>query len=205
MKLLSTLLIAALSTTAFAGPSVGPSKGPVATPPVEIKCPPLTYTYAEVGYFHTEVDGPGDPTNSAGYLDLTYDIGKNIFLEGTATAGSGDFDLLDFSAGLGYYYPITGNFHLTARAGLGYLDLDGADTDFSEFGYYLAPGFRAMVTCNLELWGKAFWSEYQNDDGGSWSIGGGLTYHFDEKIGLNGGYSKSEDGWVAQAGIRFKF
>lgn len=171
---------------------------------MEIKCPPLSYTYAEVGYFHTQVDTAGNPNNSAGYIDLLYDVGHNIFLEGTFTAGSGDFDLLDASLGLGYYIPITEKFHLTARAGAGYLDVD-VDGDFSEFGYYLAPGFRAMLTCNLELWGKAFYTEYDNDDSGSWSVGGGLTYHFNEKMGLTGGYSQDSDGWVAQAGVRFKF
>jgi opacity protein-like surface antigen len=203
---LSILALASLSTAAFGGTQAGSSKGPIAPPPMtEINCPPLTYTYAEVGYFHTEVDGPGDLTNSAGYIDLVYDIGNNIFLEGTLTAGSGDFDMLDASAGLGYYYPVTKNFHLTARAGVGYLDVDDSSEGFSEVGYYLAPGFRAMLTCNLELWGKAFYSEYENDDGGSWSVGGGVTYHLNEKMGLTAGYSHSDDGWVAQAGIRFKF
>jgi hypothetical protein len=191
-----TMAMAQAGTVSHAG------KGPVA-PPIP-GCPPMSYTYVEAGWFHTDVDAPGNPTNDAGYIDLLYDVGHNVFLEGTATLGGGDFDLVDLSLGAGYYFPLHEKFHLTARAGGGYLDVDLGE-GFNEFGFYLAPGFRFQVTCNLEIYGKAFYSEFQNDDGGNWSIGGGITYLINEKVGLNLGYSDADDGWVVQAGIRYNF
>ena len=197
-SILTSLFLAAAVSLAHAGaPAAKNPKNPVAPAPAP-GCDPMSYSYAELGWLHLDNNlGTAD----GGYLDLSYDVGHNLFLEGTASVLGGDFDFEEYGAGIGYYIPVTSKFHLVARTGWAYTDTAPGDP-FHE--WYISPGFRLQVTCNLELYGKAYFHVPENGDE-NWSVGAGALYWVCNKAAISAGAAWGEDDdWSVQAGIRIK-
>ena len=197
-SILTSLFLAAAVTLAHAGaPAAKNPKNPVAPAPAPA-CDGLSYSYAELGWLHLDNDfGTAD----GGYLDLSYDIGHNLFLEATGTIAGGDFDYGEYGAGIGYYLPITSKFHLVGRTGYAYTDTDpGAGIN----EWYVSPGFRYQVTCNFELYAKAY-LHIPEDADTNWSGGVGALYWVcPEAAVVVGGAVGENDEWSVQAGVRLK-
>jgi hypothetical protein len=202
MKNITCSLIATVAAVAVAqaGTSSAGGKGPVGkgvVTPVSAECPPLSYNNAELGYIHFSNDSVD---LDGGYIDLTYSPIQNVFVELTDTLFS---DSNELQLGAGVYYSVAQGVDLTLRGGY---SLNTPDEGDSVNGWYIAPGFRAQITCNLELFGKAYYSDDENSGSGTWSYGGGLVYSVNEQIGLVGGAAFSQDNaWSIQAGIRYNF
>lgn len=196
-SILTTLLVVAVSAAVHAGaPAAKNPKAPVAPAPAP-GCDPMSYSYAEVGWLHLDNDLG---TSDGGYLDLSYDVGHNLFLDGTFSLTGGDSDYREVGAGLGYYVPLTSKFHFVARTGWANADTDLGD---SVNEWYISPGFRLQVTCNLELYTKAYYHvpERGNDN---WSVGVGALYHVCKAAAITvGGAWGEDDEWSIQTGIRF--
>lgn len=196
-SILPTLLLAAVATFANAGSPVAKNpKAPVAPMPAP-GCDPMSYSYIEPGWLHLDNDLG---TSDGAYVDLSYDVGHNLFLEGTASYLGGDFDYQEYGAGVGTYYAITDRFHLVGRTGWAYTDIDPG-TGIHE--WYISPGFRFQVTCNFELYAKAYLHVTDEDE--NWSGGVGALYHLCPKTALTVGYALGQDDeWSVQAGFRIK-
>lgn len=194
-SILTSLLLVAVTTFANAGSPVAKNpKAPVAPMPAP-GCDPMSYSYIEPGWLHLDNNlGTAD----GGYVDLSYDIGHHLFLEGTANYLGGDFDYQEYGAGIGTYHAITDRFHLVGSTGWAYTDVDpGSATN----EWYVAPGFRYQITCNLELYAKAYLHVTEDDT--SWTGGAGLVYSVCKRAALTAGYAIGEDDeWSVQAGIR---
>ena len=198
-SILTTLLVVAVSAVAHAGaPASKNPKAPVAPAPAPAPgCDAMSYSYAELGYLHLDSNsGKSD----GGYLDLNYDVGHNLFLDGTVNLTSGDLDYKEFGAGLGYYVPLTSKFHFVARTGWANTDTN-LGSSVNEL--YLSPGFRLQVTCDLELYTKAYYHIPEAGDN-NWSVGVGALYHVCKSAAVTvGGAWGEDDEWSVQAGIRF--
>ena len=193
--LLTPLLLAASLTLAHAGT---PSAKAVTTPPPP-GCEDMSYSYLEAGWLHLDDKGIG--TSDGGYIDLNYDVGHNLFVDATANVLSGDFDYREFGAGVGAYLPRTKRFHFVARTGWAYADTN-LGSGVNE--WYVSPGFRLQVTCNLELYAKAYLHVPEVGDT-NWSGGVGALYWLCPKAALTvGGAWGEHDEWSIQTGIRLK-
>jgi opacity protein-like surface antigen len=196
MKKATTLLASlALASFASAGTTAPSGKGKVVVTP-EAPCPSvLNYSYIEAGYIHLDQD-LGQELNG-GYLDASYEVAPKILLDGSATLF--DENIEQYTVGIGTYFAVCQNFHLTGRTGYSRQNSDGGNLD----EWYIAPGFRAQFGCNLELWGKVYLNIGEDEEKLSYGIG--TTYHFTPHVGLTAGYAWSEDGWQVQTGLRYSF
>jgi hypothetical protein len=203
-KSATILATLALVSSSFAGTAmVGGGKGKAVTPagPAPADCPCLlTYSFAEVGVYHVDVDNVGDATG--GYADVYYNIAGNFFADASYTKVGSDLESDAFGIGIGGYLPIANCVHLVGRAGYSYFEADGGD---GEDALYVSPGIRAQVGCNVELYAKAYIEFADSDE--TVSYGAGAVYYFSKQIGLNVGYANSSDNdsWSLQAGLRYQF
>ncbi len=195
--LLATFALAASSFagTAMVGSGKGKAVAPAPAPAPECPCL-LSYNYVEAGWVRVDLDNVGDA--NGGYVDAYYTVANNVFVDASFTKIGGDLESDALTAGIGGYIPVANCVHLLGRAGFSYFD--GGDTTEA---WYISPGIRAQVGCNLELYAKA----YIEFDGGETfeSYGVGAVYHFTNNIGLNVGYAFSDDANSIQAGIRYQF
>jgi hypothetical protein len=196
--ILSSLLLGA--TAMAGGTSYGKGgKATVAPAPPAEPCPcHLQYTYLEAGWIRLDPDGGADASNG-GYVDAYYQVAPNFFIDGSATFLDSPEDSTGLGIGGGGYLPIFDCVHLIGRAGYTYYDADGFDENI----WYLSPGIRAQLGCNLEVWSKIYFNIGEEDE--KWSYGAGITYHMCPKSAINVGASTGEDGWALQAGLRYKF
>ncbi len=196
MKAIVSALLLIASSAIAGAPVKNPPQTPLMPPP---GCPPISYGYVEVGYIHQDFDGHG--TADGGYLDLNVPLIENLFLDASGTLTGGDVDYKGYSVGLGYAIPLSERFHFVARSGYGYTDLS---TTNGEHEWYLSPGIRALITCDLEFYTKAYYHMGEHED--SWSGGAGFVYAINENLGLDLGGAVGENGnWQALVGLRFNF
>lgn len=200
MKYIATI-IASLAAVAVANagtsaPAMSAGKGKAVIEPQTAPCPDmLKYSYLEAGWIHLDADNAS--TQDGGYIDASYEIIPRLLIDGSVTL----FDNSNqYTIGVGTYFPICSAFHLTARTGYSYYD---ADNGGSQNEWYISPGFRAMLTCHLELWGKVY-INVDNDETDV-SYGGGFTYHLCPHTGVTIGAAASDNAWSLQAGLRYQF
>ncbi|MBX7210695.1 MAG: hypothetical protein K1X78_20480 [Verrucomicrobiaceae bacterium] len=196
MKTLASLLLI-MASSAFAGtPYAKNPKAPALPPP---DCPPISYSYAELGYIHQQLDHLGHADGA--FLDLSHTLVDKLFWEGSATITGGDVDFQSYGTGLGYAIPFVKHCDFVARTGWSYSDSNRAG---GEHEWYLSPGIRALVTCDLEFYAKAYY--HVSEDENTWSGGVGFVYAVTPNVGLDLGGAIGEDGdWHAQFGIRYNF
>jgi hypothetical protein len=195
--ILTTLLAVALSAAAQAGTPVAKNpKAPVAPAPAP-DCDAMSYRYAELGWLHQDHQFG---TSDGGYLDLSYEVANHFFVDGTFSLTGGDLDYREVGAGVGYYLPLTKKFHFVGRTGWSNVDTD-LTSDVNE--WYVSPGLRLQVTCNLELYTKVYYHVPEVGDN-NWSVGVGALYHLCKAAALTvGGAWGEDDEWSIQTGIRF--
>jgi hypothetical protein len=199
MKAIASALLLLAASAAFAG-DAGSGKGaaPVAPAPAP-ECPVLNYSNATLGYIHQDFNGP---SADGGYLDLSYLLAGNLFFDGSVTLSSGDIDYTGVGAGLGYFIPLTDKIHFVGRTGWAMTDTD-LGSSLNE--WYVSPGLRARLTCNLEAYVKTYYHIPEEGEE-TWSGGVGVIYYLCDKSALDLGYAIGEDdNWHVQAGIRYNF
>jgi hypothetical protein len=202
-KTATILASIALASSSIAGTSMvsaGKGKAVTTEPTTSVECPCLlSYKFVEAGYIRTDVDNVGEA--NGGYVDAYYQVANNVFVDGSYTHNTGDLESDSLTVGAGGYVAVAKCVHLVGRAGYSYFDADGG----SEDAWYISPGIRAQVGCNLELYAKVY-IEFGDDDEFI-SYGGGAVYHINSNIGINVGYATNEDtdAWSLQAGLRYAF
>jgi hypothetical protein len=195
--LASALLITASAALAGTNDGGKAAKNTVIPPPPE--CPVLSYNYGELGYLHQDFNGP---TADGGFLEISHLLVGNLFFDGNVTLSSGDLDYTGAGAGLGYFIPVTDKVHFLARTGYSYTDTDLGGS-LSE--WYVSPGLRARLSCNLEFYAKAYYFVPEEGEN-TWSGGAGFVYYVSEKTALDLGAAVGEDdNWHVQAGLRYNF
>jgi hypothetical protein len=191
----SCLLAIAAISTATAGTSApsGKSSQPVAMPPPAVACPGgIAYNTIEADWVHIWADE--GPDADGANLELSYSPFNNVYVTGTAAVidAEGD-DIWGYTAGAGYFTPITENIDLVLEA--------GAIFDETENAFYARPHFRAKFGC-LELHAGA---KYYNYDDQQW--GGFVSAYYEVAqnvdLGVSGFYT--EDATSIQVGLRYKF
>jgi hypothetical protein len=193
------VLAASLPIFSSAGTS---AKQPVA--PVEEVRRALTYDYIEGGY--TGLIPSSGSGNHGGYFEASYSPVNNVFIFGRSAVMGGDDTLWDVALGLGLYVPLlqsdkapTVDFVL--RGGWNFSSFDnGDDTN----GWFVAPGFRALITDSLELNAQAFY--YNNEDGDDGiAAGAGMIYYFNKNLALTANYSYDfdDESHFVQSGVRY--
>jgi hypothetical protein len=194
----ATTLLASLALASFAsaGTTGSVGKGKVIVQNTPAACPSvLNYSYLEAGWIRLDQDA-ADVLNG-GYIDASYEVIPKLTLDGSATLF--EESVQQYTVGVGTYYAVCDMFHLTARTGYSRQNSDNGDIN----EWYIAPGFRAQLGCNLELWGKVYFNIGNDDTKVSYGVG--ATYHFCPHTGLTAGYAWSEDGSQVQAGVRYSF
>jgi hypothetical protein len=196
LALTASVSLAGTAMVAPTGKGSVPPKMDAASP-----CPNyLTYNFVEASYVYLDGDGP---TANGADLRVNYGIGNNLFLIGDVSKFGGDIDNTSFDVGLGGFIPVTQQFHLVGRGGYSYFDSDFDNSN----GWFAAVGFRAQVTCNLELNAKFQYGDlidFDNGDYTSWGVGG--AYHFNDAFALTGEYVQGEDDvYSLRGGVMFKF
>jgi hypothetical protein len=197
LALTASMSIAGTTMVAPTGKGTTPPKMEAPSP-----CPNyLTYNQVEVSYVH--LDGAGAGTGNGANVRVNYGIGNNLYLVGDTTKLGGDVDNFNLDLGLGGFLPLNERFHLIGRAGYSYFD--GGDSDSN--GWFAAAGFRAQVTCNLELNAKFQYGDLVDFDNGDYtSIGAGAMYHINDAFAVLAEYVWGEDdAWSTRAGVAFKF
>ena len=194
--IITSLAIAAVASAGTSAPMPSAGKGKAVVAPQPAPCPDmLKYSYLEAGWIRLDADD-GDVQNG-GYLDASYEVIPHLLVDGSVTLFE---DSNQYTVGVGSYYAICSAFHLTGRTGYSYYDTDDGG---SQNEWYISPGFRAMLTCNLELWGKVYINV--DSDETDVSYGGGFTYHFCPHTGVTIGAAASDNAWSLQAGLRYQF
>jgi hypothetical protein len=163
----------------------------------------LTYNFVDFGWLHQNT---GLGSNNGGYIDPSYNPFGNFLIGATGTLSSGDWDYSEVGVNIGYFVPLTEKFHLNLRTGWSVFD---TDVGGSTHEWNIQPGFRWQVSCDFELFAKAYYHVPEHGTA-NWSGGLGGIYHLNERIALlaGGGWAENPvdgDGWYVQSAIRYKF
>ena len=156
----------------------------------------LSYNYFETGFIQSRFNG--SDTANGGYAEFAHDLNKNFFLDGSFTFLEDGTDSQEYAIGVGAHLPLTKKIDLVGRVGYSYLD---AGAGFNQV--YTSVGFRAQVTCLIELYGKLYYTH--NRDSDDISGGGGIIWHLTDHVGLNTGAAWGREGWTWQAGVRYQW
>ena len=159
MKTSKVLAVLAASLPIFTSAGT-PAKQPVA--PVEEVRRAITYDYIEGGY--TGLIPDVGSSNHGGYFEASYSPFNNVFLFGRSAVLGGDDTLWDVALGLGLYVPLLPSdkaptLDFVVRGGWNFTSVDGGD---DTNGWFVAPGFRALLSESLELNAQAYY--YSNEE-----------------------------------------
>jgi hypothetical protein len=198
----SKILLAILASVPMLATAGTPAKQ-TAAPVVEVRRA-LTYNYVEGGY--TGLIPDVGSSSHGGYFEASYSPVNNVFLFGRAAVLGGDDTLRDVALGLGLYLPLLPSdkaptIDFVVRAGWNLSSVDG-DNDLNS--WFAAPGFRALVTDNLELNTQAYYYHTEEGDDAI-AIGAGLVYYINTHLAISANYSYDldDESHFVQSGVRY--
>jgi len=166
---------------------------------------PMSYTYVEGGYVHTELDDidvDGDGLGLAGSVAL----GDMFFLRGSYVTQDFDHnvDLNQFEIGLGGHYPLADRLDIVGS--ISYLDveLDFGPGNADDNGLDLRLGLRGRLTDVIEIEGGINYADLDDSgDDTSFSIDG--RYYFRPELAVGAGFETSDDATSFSIGLRYEF
>jgi hypothetical protein len=164
----------------------------------------LSYTYVDVAYVNTDLDGARDDVDGLA-LRGSLEITEQVFLFAGYADQSGDgVDFETYNLGIGYAWPIASNMDLYGK--LGYVE---AEADYRGFGgddsgYLLGFGLRSRLTEQVELEGSINYVDL-SDSGDDTSLGLAARWYIAEQValGLEGAFS--DDATTLGLGVRWNF
>jgi hypothetical protein len=171
----------------------------------------LGYNYGEINYLNTKLDDDGtfgiDVDGDGFGLQGAMALNSNVhaFVEFQTQDFDFDIGVDTWELGVGVNWPLADNVDLIGRAAYakGEADFDG-DEVFSENGYALQAGVRALVGEQVELEGLAHHTDLGEDlDGTTFRLTG--RYNFTEMFSGTLGAELDSDATTWMVGFRVNF
>ena len=173
----------------------------------------ISYTYADLGYVVTDVDGVSrdfDGFVLRGSIEVANDwFVYGRYLDQTLSFRGVDIDLQQFSVGAGYAWSFAPNMDLYGKVGYTQAELDTSGQgfgglDFDDDGYELGVGLRARPTEPLELEGAITYVDL-SDSGDDTSFGVAARWFFTENfaVGVEGDFADDANSYGI--GVRWAF
>ena len=189
-------------------------KVPIAEP-AGIAC--FSYDYIDLNYIYDDIDNSLFDRGHRYGIDFSKSIGNLFYLSAGYERSEYDYDLhninqfMDYESnryrlGVGIRHTLFNCVDLTLEGGATHTDVEVrnfSQYDNDYWGWYIAPGFRAMVTNNLELYGRAF---YHDEEGYQhWRFTPGLVYNVNQMIGLKVGGEFDDGDRALVLGVRVNY
>ena len=173
----------------------------------------IDYTYVELGYVTTDLDGIG--TDLDGFvLRGSFEVTDNWFLyarylDQGVSVGGVDFDAKQYGLGGGYAWSFADNMDLYGRIGYTEVELDASGGGFGgvsvdDDGYELGVGIRARPTELLELEGAVNYVDL-SDAGDDTSFGVAARWFITDVFALGVEGEFADDAETYGVALRLQF
>ncbi len=157
-----------------------------------------SYSYLDLSYSNLSADDNTESLDGFG-IKASFDLGNNLFVQGNYENIESDIDI--FSGGLGYYLALSPNSNLFVRGDVVHVEV----LDFSDTGYGLGVGLRAMLAPNVELAGEYKYTDIDDDD--SSTVMGEARYNLTHNFNVGAGYETELDSdldrWIFSGRLAF--
>lgn len=168
----------------------------------------LSYTYAELAYVQTDLDGIGKDLEGFA-LRGSYEVVDNVFLyaryvdQSVSTAGR-DFDVKQYGLGAGLAWSFAQNMDIYGRVGYVEAEFDGPGFGGDDDGYELGVGIRARPIELLELEGAVNYVDL-SDSGDDTSFGLAGRWFITDALALGVEAEFADDADTYGVGFRWQF
>jgi len=193
-------------------------------PPLEQAC--FSYDYLDFHYLNLDLGSSWLIGGQGFSVGISKSIGERFFLTGSYQESVYDYDWINhivevdqkrYRFGAGFRHTVARCFDLTFEGGAQHLDASYEqkywDHDYDSWGYYVGPGFRAMVG-KFEFFAHAFYGKHEGDmreeylshhtpiydrvDDYFWRFTPGVIYHVTENVGLKvaAEYERHDTEWL---------
>ena len=164
----------------------------LAAAPLAALAEDMSYSYVDLAYVDTEVDGVG-PSLDGFALRGSISFAENWFAFGEFAAQSvSGVDLDTYTVGLGGRYGIADNLDLFGRLGWTKVEVSSGPIDVDDDGYLVDAGLRGRVGDAVELEGGVRYTDF-SDGGDSTGLFVGGRFHFNETWALGAEYQDGDD------------
>jgi hypothetical protein len=165
----------------------------------------MSYSYVDLGYVETNIDGLGPNLDGFG-LRGSVGIAENffVFAEYLDQSVSG-VDLEQYSVGLGGHYGLSDTLDLVGRVGYANAEVSASGFgSFDEDGYLLSAGLRSQLGTNVELEGGLIYTDSGSGSSDT-ALAVGGRYHFNKNFAAGLEYQVSDDVSSFLIGVRGSF
>jgi len=176
----------------------------LATLPVLAQADGMSYSYVDLGYVETEIDGVGPKADGFG-LRGSVGIAENFFVFADYSDQEvANIDVEQIAAGLGGHYGLSDNLDLVGRVGWAKAEVSGFGGSVDDDGYLVSAGLRTRLGENVELEGSVIHTDFGGgSDDTALAVGG--RYYFNKNLAVGAEYQTSDDVSSIMAGVRVSF
>ena len=158
----------------------------------------LSYSYADLAYVSTDIDGIDDELDGVG-LRGSIELAEQLFVyagysnQSTSIFGT-DVDFEQLNLGVGYAWPINTGTDVYGKIGYVQAEADARGFDVDDDGYEMVVGLRGRLVEQLELEGSLNYVDL-SDSGDDTSLGLGARWYFTEQFagGVEGLFGDDAD------------
>lgn len=165
----------------------------------------MSYSYVDLGYVETEIDGVGPKADgfavrgSVGFLENYF-----VFAEYTDQSVGG-IDIEQSAVGLGGHYGLTDTLDLVGRAGWVQAEASGFGLAVDDDGWLASLGLRGQVGEYVELEGSVIHTDFGGNNGDDTAFAVGGRYHFNKTFAVGAEYQEGDDVSTILVGVRLSF
>jgi len=172
--------------------------------PLAVHAQGMSYSYVDLGYVETEIDGVGPKADGFG-LRGSGGFAENFFVFAEfADQSIRNIDIEQLAVGLGGHLPLSDNLDLVGRAGWARAEASGFGGSIDDDGYLVSAGLRGRIGEYVELEGSVIHTDFGgNSDDTAVAVGG--RYHFTQNFAVGAEYQEGDETSTIMAGVRFSF
>ncbi|HLG52923.1 MAG TPA: porin [Steroidobacteraceae bacterium] len=176
----------------------------LAATPLLAQAEGMSYSYLDLGYVETDIDGVG-PTADGFGVRGSVGVAKNFFVFADYSDQEvANIDVEQIAAGLGGHYGLSDNLDLVGRVGWAKAKVSGFGGAVDDDGYLVAAGLRSRLGENVELEGSVIHTDFGGgSDDTALAVGG--RYYFSKTFAVGAEYQTSDDVSSIMAGVRVSF
>jgi hypothetical protein len=177
----------------------------LAAAPLAAMADDMSYSYVDLGYAQTDIDGVGPSADGFG-LGGSIGFAQNWFaFAGYSAESVQGIDIDQISVGFGGHYGFTDNLDLVGRVGYIEVNLDaGGGLNADDNGYLLDAGLRGRVGDAVELEGGVQYTDL-SDGGDDTALYVGGRFHFNKTWALGAEYASGDNASSIFAYVRASF
>ena len=176
----------------------------LAAAPLAALAEDMSYSYVDLAYVDTDVDGVGPSLDGFG-LRGSVGFAPNWFAFGEFAAQSvSGVDLDTYTVGLGGLYGLAENIDLFDRLGWTKVEISSGPIDVDDDGYLVDGGLRGRIGDAVELEGGARYTDF-SDGGDATGLFVGGRFHFNKTWALGAEYQDGDDSSSILAYVRASF